>query len=1422
MSVGIKNAERLKLTGRRIKIGFEDSQNKKYYYDVSVDKELGEGTASICYEVTVYKNENDLGHRRVLKQFYPDPKVYEIDANMDGIKLDIKGYSQDINETQNIEITKLGEYFERAYKRQTELANIDELTGIIVKPELCYFEGATKYVLYEADYGKSLNLNKPQQLEDIIKQTYSLAKAMERLHSNGILYMDLKPENVLLDITGEIKLFDFDSSIELSNISNVHLSDLRVNSNELLVAPELRNECLSEFEQNKRIFLNQRIDIYAIGAMLFKALLNRYPTTEDCNTYGYEKELYRVYNERYRGELTESEQKKLNYILRKCIQTNIGIDGRYSKSLYLVEDLEQLVNFINTPIEKRRRVYNKVNGRLQSAFVMDKYPLAEYRRKASDNQWIMDTLIIGDSPICEDFIKNIFSSAQMLNTKMVIRFATSNAEKKIKEYVLKWPLLRKTSEIYLNDNVVCNDEGKPLFSLDSTVTSTPFAEFRFYEWGREKDIVEFYNGVQNNGSISWFVIADSNLGKNITYAELLSERINIDKKQTFIAYLDERGDGFDLRVSNKKFENVLLCPFGYNDKYTIKEKDFNKGIRKKAFLLHKSYMREWSERASEGEIKKDFLSEAYNINSSLSSVLSIPYKLYSVGIKTENSQAAEEFYDLVLKKDKDAESRFNRLVYLEHKRWMCFMVTEGYGKANKKELDLYAFRGNNDQRDKVDKLHPFICECDLDGKSSLQKYTHDFWEKPNFNDVAKKKKEPLDELDKMSVQLHQWCGRRIKQLVQERTFELAFLKLEKAMKQENHPYKNYEMLNSLKIISERMIDNESNINCLWNRSCNDFENMVINHSKNLRIQVGTTKKAFSELKNVMRVVVERNSYRDYKQSDRAILEMLPLLLIADKPIRRIHKPVGDKIWQNIVSSIIIEPEELFLYADEPESIDKNIIETFLREDRGIKINVYIKSKDDLEDLKITKSSVNSIIDITGLSAEEGYNIANMQNISELPMVVFKEGRIKGLRGKSAVDYYGAIERHITVSETFNMHHANIYSDDNQNYMLSLTENYNNIWNAYIAMKSFPYRVLVETLRNIEVGNYWKINTNISSGELYVFIKRHVPYSMLHDAGIDKVLVGLFNDKFILNGYVLPTVGQIGVVSIKTKYESVKMLIEKMFDKIQEFPYMHNFKYIRTDREPVTEKPLSYVENYIYDDTLMVNEQVYNDEIGGEKNNNRRDILFQAFNELSKQKSKSKEPLIIDKINEKSQFVSNVESGIFEVKFVYHNRATKECLMKEGNILEAYIYHSVWKNALVDDVKLNVAFTWDADKSEDALKEYAITNEIDLVCTKNMKTYFISCKQSMPKTQYLQEIKYFADYFGVDGTAILVTSNWGTSGNQDNNNAELIRNRSDMMKVYYIDRSMIETETAGTDGGKLVRYIQNIVDGRKNWKDISDK
>ncbi len=1424
MVVGIKNARRIKLTGQRVRMEFSDVEGNPYFYDVDVERCLGEGNSCICYEVTVYKSENDLGQKRVLKQFYPDPRSYEIDTEMEGMRLCIKGYTEDEESSWNTEMNRLGRFFENAYRRQNDLANHKEISSVIVKPELSYFDGATKYVLYEADYGKCLELVNIKTLEEFIGKMYELALALQKIHKQGILYMDLKPANILVSGSGKIKLFDFDAVIDRNHMEEVHIEsdDIRYDMDHIgLIAPEIRPDRLSEFEQDKYMILKERVDIYSFGAIMFSFFLHRYPAGGDNTAEVFREELTEILHTRFRQEITEEETDILVGIIWKCIQTDIGPGGRYACTDDLVKDLAGLRSLIGAPASKRRRVYNKVNGRLQAAYVMDKYPLSGYRRIAG-KEWIMDSLIIGNDSINEDFFKNIIACSQMLHTRHVIRLAVSEAKDKLKEYTDKWPMMTKTTRAFLNDVPIDSIFTDKKTVPDPVITEEPFAELRFYEWNQETDLAAFYSSMEESGNISWIIVGDVEIGQNKEKAEQIAGMLKDRKEEVFIGYLDDRGDGYDLRPSDQGYEHIILFPFGSNSKFSLEEEEFQTGIRRRALLLHKYYMREWNERADAAMIWRDFSSEDYNINSSLCSVLSIPYKLESVGIKTKGNEAAAEYQRLVLNRNSQmARSRLNQLIYLEHRRWMCFMLTESYDRPSVRQLEYYAFRGKNDQRNKTDRLHPCICSCGAENGICLDKFSHDVWDSPDFGSIMKQRGISLDRLDRMSVCFHQMCSQRIRRMTDDGEFEESFARLERAMRSERASGEDYELLETVKTAFRRMLNHESNVNSLWEKTCSCFANMLRGKEKTTGIHMDATAETFKDLKNLMRVVVERNSYHDYKSSDRTILEVLPLLLISDSPVRRIHKPVSEKGWQNIASSLYIEPEYLYLYTDDRE-FDIEPIKTFLEKERGIRVkNIAVKTMDELETIKLTATSVKSILDITGLNAEETYRISQMDNLRGLPIIVFRDGEIHSLNGESEADYYKVLRRHITVEETFRLYHANIHSEGSQNQMLGLVSNYEDIWNAYISMNSFRYRILVETLRKIEKGHYWKIKDGNLQERIYTFEKKRVPNAMLQGAGIDKLLLRLSEDKWIENNYTAPGVGQLGTVVVKTRFESIEKCLDKMFRLAEKHPYLHRFVYIKTRREPVTEKPSADELYYIYDDTLLVDEVVDNDVVDPKKRDKRLAIIGQALNCVRSQRSGGEGSAILDEYGNSQGKMAEAladDDSKFNMRFLYRNRSTRECLMKEGNILEAYVYHSIWKNALVDDVKLNVAFTWEAGKPEDALGKGAITNEIDLICTRNMQTYCISCKQSMPRTEYLQEIKYFADYFGIDGKAVLVTTNPGTGEKQKKNDADRISSRSQMMQVYYIDWQLLG-ESAENMKQRLPGYIQNIFDGKTEWKEL---
>ena len=189
--------------------------------------------------------------------------------------------------------------------------------------------------------------------------------------------------------------------------------------------------------------------------------------------------------------------------------------------------------------ELRQVSYDHVNGRVQAAYVMDRFPLCDYCRLNGENEQVMDALLMGDHPMADDFFMNILSCAQMLDTKLVIRLARKDAEEKLLWYTEKWPLLKKACSLFLEDEPCRDSKTRQPYHLNEKVTSLPFAEVRFYEWDGETEPEQLISKMIED--ISWILSVSSNIATNPAKAEQTAEYMHSRQRRSFIGYLYEDG-----------------------------------------------------------------------------------------------------------------------------------------------------------------------------------------------------------------------------------------------------------------------------------------------------------------------------------------------------------------------------------------------------------------------------------------------------------------------------------------------------------------------------------------------------------------------------------------------------------------------------------------------------------------------------------------------------------------------------------------------------------------------------------------------------------------------------------------------------------------------------------------------------------------
>ena len=126
------------------------------------------------------------------------------------------------------------------------------------------------------------------------------------------------------------------------------------------------------------------------------------------------------------------------------------------------------------------------------------------------------------------------------------------------------------------------------------------------------------------------------------------------------------------------------------------------------------------------------------------------------------------------------------------------------------------------------------------------------------------------------------------------------------------------------------------------------------------------------------------------------------------------------------------------------------------------------------------------------------------------------------------------------------------------------------------------------------------------------------------------------------------------------------------------------------------------------------------------------------------------------------------------------------------MLELYVYKTCLDTGLFQDVITSAVVDWDGSSGRNA-----VTNELDVMCTRGITSLFISCKTCDAKTEALNELAILRDRFGgrISRAAIVTAEKAGSA----------LRNRASELGIAVIDiNDLLNNRTE--------KRIRNLVQG----------
>lgn len=1374
-----------------------ESDGARFTRRFQIVKKESEGAFSLCYEA--YHKKSGRG---ILKEFYPREAAIAAERDSSGQLF----FPEHLSAARERFQEQMSRYL-APYQMLLEIkqqGGSEELETFIPDFEIYYGCDEEKNITGSAyiwttgprpepfdkicrEIHKQPDVRPEYKMVIALRAIETLTRCICMLHGAGLVHRDIKPSNFGFVRQGGETLTQSLSMFDIDSICSVYDPPVHGMGTEGFMEPEAAYEKPSN-----------QTDIYSIGATLFYAVTG----SDETSGSGFR------YQEQYYPQLRElvnmsdlvcaseaNAHPRLRDALTRILEKSLCRRGsRYSCCEQLLEDLETAIYYaLPSQIAKKAKKREKwvlqeevdaldrnkeKNSALAIQYHLYKNPLYRYLPEDADELFVV---LAGFGSYGQKFLDSCLQIGQIRGKKLKVTVLTGDMTDR---------------DLYLMER----PELKDFFELDgSRVDGDSYGEisFQLMEFSEDKEenetlLEDFLLDNEDKGSSrpQYIFIALGDDVLNLSAATACRTAVSVLDIPCLVSCVCETS-----HFPAKKHPGVL--PVFVNE--DVKKDPNYSEIERMAFNSHLLWEKNLN--VNYHSVKAIF-QRPYNHDACVSSVLSLKYKLYSIGIdldKTGTDKAAIMAAGMHLESGKKNNPVKNELIWIEHKRWVTEKLCQGWTRLRNLEECV-----GGETRDEKRKRHVCLVKSRPDQKLAadfIKNGKYDLWDTAEESEL-----DQLDELDRMSVDLHRAFYKKASQIKKKNLLSGSIMQSIRALLEGNREASR--AFQEWYACLQEIWNGDRNKERLYKGLRDDFMEAAQSLPEMSRRSLEEQIDAFEVLFRPVRQSVQ---YQDYKQEDVILIENIPFILTYTEDLTLVLPfKTGDntRIFQNVAAATLAGPGRLiYLYQAEKKKDLQELKRTLPY------IYRYMKKKElraETELILIYGDSLLADVE-TGLTEQ---------------LLELGEGRLRRVRPLYAADTEDLLknlqqylQKRSQNKKMFALESSGeglsrllegagffkkfpVYSFDSEKIAFTRTDQCDML--RFIRKKPF-----------ITVADMFSVRRSAGGGhhpeffedyrELWDRYRKNTPAwkqmcGALGDRAGLQDQIALFHKKEAGQksqtaqefSYLLPfgcsrTLS--GILEFLKKYEiaekgsrveafttgACRVWIEDKSGNRPVYDRLFANVYALMDPEAVScyLDPKAHMVRVLFDGL-----QAENVDISG---NRKAEILS-----------------LLHYFRDKGYIINLKENENNTVDFTYATRQIKELLTTAGKMLEVYTYHKAKETGRFDDVVSSFEIEWE--------DEPQIKNEFDCIVTKGFRTLFIECKARPEIDQdYYFKIASLVSKFGVNARAVLIADTQEKSYYDSAAVNDMQRQRGGMMGVITVWKK----DEIGNIGETLLR----IIDGK---------